>query len=237
MSPREYRLYHYTSRADYLSDILRSGFWPRYCAEDFSWIDNGRPLYLMIPMVCFCDIPIGLSANHKKAYGNYTIGMSKDWGKDIGSCPLLYIYTGSPLATHLSKIGRKVHAGDFSQEKLGDYAYFLPYLKPVTGYFPDGKHAGPRYTETKDFDEEMEWRYVPADLIGTIYSEQLFGGGAEIKRRKLNESTKGMRLKFKPEHVEQIIVQSKGEREAILREFPYYKDRICLWNEIELFGS
>ena len=65
-------LFHYTRNQNILFNILKEGLKFSYCKEKFS--DN---LCLGLPMISFCDIPIGNSAEHSSKYGQYAIALSK----------------------------------------------------------------------------------------------------------------------------------------------------------------
>lgn len=66
-------LFHYTRNQNIVINILREGLKFSYCREEFS-----DDLCLGIPMICFCDIPVGASFEHSSKYGQYAIGLSKD---------------------------------------------------------------------------------------------------------------------------------------------------------------
>ena len=65
-------LFHYTRNQNVLINILREGLKFSYCKEKFS-----EDLCLGIPMISFCDIPIGNSFEHSAKYGQYAIALSK----------------------------------------------------------------------------------------------------------------------------------------------------------------
>lgn len=67
-------LFHYTSRMDNLLSILKNGLKFSYAKEDFG---NGH--IVGIPMISFCDIPLKQSYEHKRKYGQYAIGLSKQY--------------------------------------------------------------------------------------------------------------------------------------------------------------
>lgn len=66
-------LFHYTRNQNIVINILKEGLKFSYCREEFS-----DDLCLGIPMICFCDIPVGASFEHSSKYGQYAIGLSKD---------------------------------------------------------------------------------------------------------------------------------------------------------------
>src|SRR5690606_40320209 len=74
-------LFHFTKKIEYLIDIFKRGFQPRFCAEKLQLLEYSsiRGYNLGIPMTCFCDISLGQISNHISMYGNYGIGMTKEW--------------------------------------------------------------------------------------------------------------------------------------------------------------
>lgn len=100
-------LFHFTSKIENLKSILSTGFYSRYCIENYEEaFENG--FELAIPMVCFCDIPISNAKTHSSNYGKYAIGLTKRWGMENGLSPVIYTYpnalTSEMLATVQSKI-------------------------------------------------------------------------------------------------------------------------------------
>ena len=104
------RLFHYTSEQKYLIDILRNGFQSRFSLEKLDVLKgyerraltsevlsidsptkNNLTDEFAIAMTCFCDIPLDLVSNHVKLYGEYAIGLKKEWGETVDVCPVFYI--------------------------------------------------------------------------------------------------------------------------------------------------
>lgn len=69
-------LYHYTGKGGLktLLGILENGFRFGYCEEFLP-----RDRFVAFPMLCFCDIPIELSKEHRGNYGEFGIGVSKKY--------------------------------------------------------------------------------------------------------------------------------------------------------------
>lgn len=65
-------LFHYTNKQSVMLSILREGIKFGFCKEKLS-----DRYCVGIPMISFCDIPIGNSAEHSSKYGRYAIGISK----------------------------------------------------------------------------------------------------------------------------------------------------------------
>ncbi len=72
-------LFHFTPKIEFLINILTNGFYPRYCHEELllNECQTLRGHNLLIPMICFCDIPLGKISNHINIYGKYCIGSPK----------------------------------------------------------------------------------------------------------------------------------------------------------------
>lgn len=66
-------LFHYTRKQNILIKILKEGIKFSYCKEKIS-----DELCIGIPMISFCDIPIGNSIEHSLKYGSYAIALSKE---------------------------------------------------------------------------------------------------------------------------------------------------------------
>jgi len=84
-------LFHFTRTLTNLKSILRDGLRLSYCFEEFV---NGHGI--AIPMVCFCDIPLLRTPQHRKRYGNYMIGLTKDFFRnetDFQLNPVMYRYS------------------------------------------------------------------------------------------------------------------------------------------------
>jgi Protein of unknown function (DUF2743). len=65
-------LFHYTKGEETLLSILKYGLKFSYSKEDII-----HDVFLAIPMISFCDIPLIMSLEHRMKYGKYAIGLSK----------------------------------------------------------------------------------------------------------------------------------------------------------------
>jgi len=98
-------LYHYTRKFDWILSIIENGFKFKRCEEDlpltgfsssvFSF--PGIIKYSIYPeVICFCDIPFNLISDHINQYGEYCIGLTKDWGMFNGITPIRYVHYYTP---------------------------------------------------------------------------------------------------------------------------------------------
>jgi hypothetical protein len=65
-------LFHFTRRKSVLKAIVKTGLKYSYCFEEIS-----RNVGYAVPMICFCDIPLLRTINHRKRYGSYMVGIDK----------------------------------------------------------------------------------------------------------------------------------------------------------------
>jgi len=227
LEARSQYIFHYTSKFDYLLSILRDGFWPRYCAEDYSpifWDHIGQSFWLAFPMVCFTDLPPAVAGEHREKYGHYAIQLSKDFIPKADLQHVIYVHRDSRLGRHfkatLRPDGGRIQLDSVSQNPL---LPLLPFVKvtpwaqksrdPGRNPDPDGKV----WWELIAFEEEMEWRYVPElpNLPGLAGSSDDFVPPAQ------QAATAAHRLQFDPVYVESVVVLTPEEKQKIEAEFPH----------------
>jgi hypothetical protein len=222
-SPRDYRLFHYTSCVKHVRDILLHGFWPRYCAEDFTWL-IGRPAFIAFPVVCFCDIPIPSASQHRYRYGRYALAMDKLWSVPRDINPVWYINAASSIYFHFDQITRgAAHVTLASIPEL--IRPLLPFLKLTVGDQPakqHTRHAGS--LELVAFEEELEWRHTPRDLRDTWK----FGFDRDIVAPEDHEVSKSHRLPLPHKDVDSIYVCTAAEKQSLIKEFPELEDKVMI---------
>ncbi|MFZ1547558.1 MAG: abortive infection system antitoxin AbiGi family protein [Candidatus Nitrotoga sp.] len=138
MQPRSDSLFHFTKSIDHLKGILQHGFKPRYSLEDSELLGIE---YTGIPMTCFCDIPISRISEHTAFYGDYGIGMTKEWGRRNSLHPLLYAVPGAVISESISTLVGITEAKPRDSKKVEDLKYeasslvfeLIPYVKPIVG--------------------------------------------------------------------------------------------------------
>lgn len=102
-------LFHFTSKLDSIKKILTTGFRVT-CCDEIEYEDNGEvKSRKAIPMVCFCDIPISLVANHAELYCGsknsiFGFGMNKEWAIKKNLNPILYLSPNSEFSKTLVKL-------------------------------------------------------------------------------------------------------------------------------------
>ena len=96
-------LFHFTKTRRSLLSILKNGVYIRYSLESYGSLLKGDE-ELVLPMACFCDIPLSRIKEHTMKYGNYSIGLSKDWGMKNGLSPVIYAHEKSETANILNQL-------------------------------------------------------------------------------------------------------------------------------------
>lgn len=207
MQPKSDCLFHFTRSLDFLKSILSSGFLPRYSLEDVKPLETD---FIGYPMVCFCDIPISRISEHTAFYGEYGIGLSKDWGLKNGLEPLMYVTPKSKLSSLANHLLSVVHS-DTDTLKEGEtdslidglrdqFFKIIPMIKPISGHMlVSGK------TVEKDFLQESEWRYVPTPYQALLENE------FNAEKDKLNAEMENKKLEFTPSDIKYIFVKSDFE--------------------------
>lgn len=238
MRPRSNTLFHFTRSLNKLSEILKHGFWPRYCLEDIQWAGLNEE-YVAFPMVCFCDIPISRISEHVDFYGSFGIGLSKEWGIRNHLNPIMYVTGRNPVHAALESLTAIVRAlSDESSKQKGlrCLRYILAHTKPMSG-----RMIVSDTLVTKDFYQESEWRFVPSD--DNIKDFLLYNEYNDIERLEFfDNATKAFcQLKFSPPDVRYIFVPADSDIPVVinflqteLEEFPSDELKVLMSRVISL---
>jgi hypothetical protein len=230
-------LFHFTEKKENLISILRNEFYPRYSLENWTPV-LGFEREVAIPMVCFCDIPLSQIYNHTEFYGCYALGLRKEWGIRHKINPIIYTYSGSLSATHLSSIINKVRSDG---SDLDDYINFLSFIKPYKGkLWQDGDYR----KEEILFYDEREWRYIPKVDLKTEGIPNAIGKDEFLNKDFLSDKHKKLEskpLSFEPNDIKYIIVKDEAEIYDMASEvrnikgkFPYQDVEILITRIISM---
>src|ERR1700761_6509631 len=128
-------LFNFSSKSEYFYKKLQDGFAPRFVLEDYSLIlDPSEDFKKAFPMVCFCDIPLSQLKDHYKEYGQYGIGLTKEWGIRNKLSPILYLPSNeSDFLKQLNGVVEKLyiiedHCTAELQSHIKDLEYHLYHL-------------------------------------------------------------------------------------------------------------
>ncbi len=238
-------LFHFTGSLENLINILTNEFRPRFCLEDFGVVFAGKnppveTLELAVPMVCFCDLPLSQTGGHLTIYGDYGIGMTKEWGKRNGITPVLYVHRESLLISKFGKLLEQVRTkgklkSDFQRE-LSDNLYdFACFIKPYEGNFwrPSGQLNNVR------FYDEREWRYVPILPDDDPYRKGMPKSdflNDQIRQASNNNLAEISRISFEPNDIKYLIVRREDEIVPLIRSVEDIKSKYS-FDEVKLVSS
>ncbi|HAS8438965.1 TPA: DUF3265 domain-containing protein, partial [Vibrio vulnificus] len=200
---------HFTNSENALKGILTSDFKVKYCKERVNL--NGTVIEFCAPMVSFCDIPLSKVKDHIFKYGNYGIGLTKEWAERSGLNPVLYMEKHSVLAGNMRDVafealgdGREVEEWSSHQQQLADI------IRYVKNYQDDLKRKDEVLKDYR-FSDEREWRWcppfddVPSMMIDTNWYIK------EQNKPKYDAQVQGVTLTFEPKDIKYIIIKSDSE--------------------------
>lgn len=238
-------LFHFTKSADVLISILKNGFWPMTANEDISFMmPNYERAIVGIPMVCFTDIPFELTEEHRKQYGEYGIGLKKEWGINKGLNPICYIIKDSEMYNaynHLQWVIQQNALKLDNGKKDGENTLFtMDAVMNFAGHLKE--YSDDPELNSKPFYDEREWRYLPPfkDEEENIdgYCNRLFDGAEtnEREKEKLNQHMKQKyTLEFTVDDIDKIVLPDIEIQRFIQMLYKSKLNNVELY--IQKFGS
>ena len=216
---------------------MSGGFIKQYCSENI-YVSQKRKINIAIVMVSFTDIPL---VDYKKYcrkekidnkfelgyYGDYGIGLTKEWAITNRLNPVLYIQQKSLAAeslVHLVKELKSIEKENF--EKKIKTAPLIYYSKNYEGKNPKNEASDSIYR----FYNEREWRYVPLNPT-EINNMHIVRPGFQNPFEKKTENLKltDCVLSFSFNDISYIIVKEDAEIpliiETIKRKFVEIKNQ------------
>ncbi len=181
-------LFHFTNSFEKLKSILRNGFRLSYVPEVLpKKIQKDMSVCYIVPMICFCDIPLGGVKVHLQRYGSYGLGIHKNFCKRANINPVFYI--------HDSRVFNNI-----IPEPMINSSSVIPYLKKYSG-------KNIKKNSIFRFYNEREWRHVDGSKTEMIHADE------ERIRKRCRELNKNATtfLLFNPDDIEYIIVENKSE--------------------------
>jgi Protein of unknown function (DUF2743). len=194
--------------------------------EDISFMmPNYKKAEVGIPMVCFTDIPIELTKEHRRQYGEYGIGLKKEWGINKGLNPICYIIKDSEMYNAYNYLQWIIQQNAFKLDngkKDGENTLItMNAVMDFAGHLKE--YSDDPELNSKPFYDEREWRYLPPfkDEEESIYGycNRLFDGAEadEREKEKLNQHMKQKyTLEFTVDDVDKIVLPH-GETESLIR--------------------
>lgn len=218
-------LFHFTNSADNIIKIIKGGFAPRFCLEEFGpefFIGKHDKAEVAIPMTCFCDLPLSKIDIHLEFYGSYGIGLSKEWGQKNGLTPVSYIHDSSTQIKYIRQVGSlifQLFQDETDFDKLPMDKNPLVALFELSAFFKP--YSGQMWRINKYVDkrfyDEREWRYVPflnsTEIQYRLEKEEFLN---DIKRASANDVIAAtFALKFQFSDIKYLIVNKETEMVAL----------------------
>lgn len=128
-------LFHYTKSLDTVISILKEGFKVSYSGEQIT-----KDIFIGIPMISFCDIPVELCEEHRTKYGNYAIGISKKALIEIAGgllSPVHYVMCDEPIIGAYKYHEQVIQNNALNEEWIKDR--YSSGATPVTVKGPQGQ--------------------------------------------------------------------------------------------------
>ncbi|SFU26698.1 abortive infection system antitoxin AbiGi family protein [Paraburkholderia aspalathi] len=234
MQPKSNTLFHFTKSQETLKLILLNGFWPRYCLEHISWLGLDDHDYIAFPMTCFCDIPLSRISEHVGFYGQFGIGVTRQWAEMNNLNPVIYVAGENGITASFRDLmlqGEQHSSEDLQKEAKISLRYIFAHAKPTVGNMViDGEPI------EKHFYQESEWRHVPKS---SNINEYLIKSNFEDKNKlfKANNKTKeNCMLEFGPRDIRYIFVKSDSDIPEIINFIQKDLDRHPL-NDLKILMS
>lgn len=237
-------LFHFTSKYERLVGIMKEKFKPFFCIEDTSHLHpENEKLTIAYPIICFCDIPFKRQKKHKEKYGNYGIGLTKEWGIKNHLNQVTY---SNPLSLNASAIRSitKTHKHhleifkyykrnhlSFDNSKFEDtyHAYkngisiLIMNTKPYEGKLFN-KETFTWSSQICRFYDEKEWRYTPlishnswSITLEDFRDKEAFINEINSKNIEIQQKEE-YRLKFAVNDIRYIILECNNDKERFLAD-------------------
>lgn len=199
---------HLTDTIDGLLGILKTNFHVRYCKEEFEC--GALSAEARVPMVSFCDIPLSEIKDHIEKYGNYGLGLSKEWAKRKGLNPVLYFEQTSLVAKGVSTLYDELTSDKSKIKNSKVSGAVLDILRYTKNY--EGELTRKGVTKRYRFSDEREWRYVPP--IDSCSHPAL--QSESNQKDALDDNNTQITLDFEPNDIKYIIIRDDSEIENVI---------------------
>lgn len=183
-------------------------------------------------------------STHKKEYGDYCIGLSKEWGFKNGLQPVIYY---NPLSIEFKRMVKESYFTAMQGDEdaistlIEPLNHILKYQKKIVGY-------DDRIKKNKHYTDEKEWRFVPNILDDLDFGEIIVKPAVinnEFLREKYNNiiAESNYVLNYDYNDIKYLFVRNDYQRERLIkliRSFQIDDDtkdklitKICVWEELE----
>lgn len=233
---------HFTKSLDNLKGILADNFKLAYCHEQH--VINEVSFGFYVPMVSFCDIPLGQIKDVLDSYGTYGIGLSKEWAASKGLNPVIYLENKSNFSKELDRFifhlideNTPIH-DDFDSSKNSPLRTMAEICRYTKNYQGELIRSNGEVMQNYVYYNEREWRYVPSYESNAV---PIIGSKNNLKLQSqldaANESIENERLGFEPKNVKYLIVNSEKEILDLLKYVREIKGDKYSFNDVDLLST
>ncbi len=224
-------LFHFTKKDGFLK-ILKETFKISYAREAIKSTKNERKY--VVPMVSFCDIKLSeIKYFIEKGYGNYGIGLTKEWANKNGLTPVMYINRHFDIANklieglnsmyaHINKLSNTNELNKMAKS----YHNILNLYQYVKNYEGELIRDEILVDSNYRFADEREWRYVPPLEIPNIEPFVAISNIKTKSQKKLyNNKLSHLRLSFEPEDIKYLFVENEDDIMELINHLDYAKSK------------
>lgn len=204
-------LFTFTSKLEYLMEMITQGILPRYICERIP--RKNKTISYIVPAKCFCDIPLGKIKTHLQWFGMYGIGINRTYLLKKGVSPLMYMHEKSLWINEIKDLKsyptlpflKRYYGDDFRLEKKHD--------KNGNEKIVDPYKAVNYQMKKRSFYDEREWRYVPKGVSITFRTDIKKIVDCVMESAKMNSEQKFNKdiITLNPEVINYIIIRSLKE--------------------------
>lgn len=222
-------LFHFTNKNG-LKGILKDNFKIKYCLEKLpNRKESGN---IAIPMVSFCDIKISEIKEHIEKYGQYGIGLSKDWANQKKLSPVFYQNLNSGFSNGLIK-----NMSDFIMSDIEDRFkdIIIDLIRLSKEYEGTLKRGNKIISKKYRFADEREWRYVPEMNMNKKFPDFLLETEYDTADKKRNANTKLSEelLYFNANQIMYLIVKEESEINELITHIRTVKGKNYSMEEVD----
>ncbi len=224
-------LFHFTEKKS-LFEILKSNFRVSYSRERITAPNNERKF--AVPMVAFCDIKLAeIKYFIEKDYGNFGIGLTKEWANRKGINPVMYINRHCVLADNLIEglngmyfqISRLNNQSDI-KKLTKSYHNIMNMYRYVKNYEGELIQKEKIVDSNYRFADEREWRYVPPlETEGVEPFVAISNITTKKQKEEYNRKISHTRLLFQPDDIKYLFVEKESDISELIDHLEYAKTR------------
>lgn len=254
-------LFRFTTKFEYLKEIITRGFGFRPCVEEMAVQHSEGDIFGQLGAVaekfhsmavCFCDLPLTQSADHREQYGNYAIAMSKKWAMQQGVTPIRYYHPQSPFqADQSARLMLNMLSG-VNKEQHGLIGELMQFMREMRNAAPTDAEMNQLPTSVKDLHDAVNEvaKMWMNQFFGAFHFTRIWEGkwtdkatGRETLRRFYDEREwravtfdSNQRLAFELSDVRHIIVTSDEERRQLGELMISQADRLKIADNTKVWG-